>query len=199
MPAADDSGSPFTEQITGEFPSPVETELDREAARFERHLRAAQRSPNTLRSYREAVRLLTAHLQELGMPTDPARVTREHVETFILAQIETHRPATALNRYRSLTVFFNWLVEEGELTASPMARMKPPKVEPDPPAVLGDEVIRKLLKACEGVTFRDRRDAALIRLLLDRGLRREEMATVRMEDIDQHEQPSCDIGLEGRL
>ena len=48
------------------------------------------------------------------------------------ALLATRAPATASNRYRALKRFFGFLVEEGELTSSPMERMRPPKVPEAP-------------------------------------------------------------------
>ena len=63
------------------------------------------------------------------LPTAAARITREHVEAFVTHLVETRSPATAHVRYRALRSLFGWLVEEGEVRESPMARMSPPKVK----------------------------------------------------------------------
>lgn len=49
--------------------------------------------------------------------------------------------------------------------------MKPPHVPEQPVAVLADEQLRALLTACKGNEFTERRDTALIRLLVDTGIR----------------------------
>jgi plasmid stabilization system protein ParE len=59
------------------------------------------------------------------MPRTAAGITREHIEAFITDLLERWTPATAHNRYRALRSFFGWLVDEGEITSSPMARMNP--------------------------------------------------------------------------
>jgi len=46
-------------------------------------------------------------------------VTRADVRDVIADQLERWKPATALNRYRSLQAFFKWCVTEGELKTSP--------------------------------------------------------------------------------
>jgi len=153
-------------------------------ASFLRHLRAERKSPATVRSYQDAVTTLGAYLLREGMPTKPIGITREHVECFILEQLDQRSDSTARTRFAGLRVFFNWLVDEGELTASPMARMKPPKVAEDPPAVLSALHIQRLLKACGGRNFEDRRDLAIIRLLLDTGMRRSELAGLQIADVD---------------
>jgi len=150
------------------------------AQSFGRALRAANLSPRTVHSYGEAVDLLGRFLAKQGMPVYVASVTREHVETFIADLLEHHRPATAANRFRSLQQFFKWLAEEGEIKESPMARMRVPKVPDYEPAVLRDGELKRLLATCDkGDTFDDRRDAALLRVLIDTGMRRAECAGLR--------------------
>ena len=56
------------------------------------------------------------------MPTEVAKIGREHVESFIERLVATKAPATANNRYRALTALFNFLVDFGEITDSPDAR-----------------------------------------------------------------------------
>ena len=99
---------------------------------FERSLRAENKAPKTIATYGEAARQLVDFLREHGMPTEATRLRREHVESFIEKLVATKAAATANNRYRALTALFKFLVDFGEITASPMARMKPPRV-PDVP------------------------------------------------------------------
>lgn len=151
---------------------------------FARNLHAANRRPKTIKSYLEALDLLGHFLVEQGMPTTLDAITREHVESFIIDQRRRWKPATAANRFRSLHVFFEWLVEEGEITVSPMIRMKQPKIPDDAPPVISDAQIRAILHTCEGKDFEARRDMAILSLLLDGGIRREEMAGIALLDID---------------
>jgi site-specific recombinase XerD len=162
------------------------------ARSFLRALLANNRSINTVISYLDAVRCLEEYLCAQGMPTDPRGIRREHVEAFIASLLQGRnrntgaplRPATAANRYRALRAFFGWCVEEGELARSPMERMKPPAVPDEPPQVLSEEDLRALLRACQGTDFYARRDTAIIRLLIDTGMRRGELAGMAVGDID---------------
>lgn len=161
-------------------------DLASSAASYARYLRAANVAPATLKTYAEAVRTLAGFLTERGMPTNVAAITREHVEAFITDQLARWRPATAANRYRGLQRFFAWVVEEGEIKSSPMARMKPPHVPDTPPAVLSEDELKRLLATCErGSRFEDRRDAALIRVFIDTGARRAEVANLRYIPADE--------------
>ena len=86
---------------------------------FRRKLLAENKSPRTIQTYGEALRLFGEFLADRGMPTQVEDVTREHVEAFIADLLARFKPATASNRYRALQVFFKWLLEEGEVTRSP--------------------------------------------------------------------------------
>lgn len=154
-------------------------------ASFIRHLRAENVSPNTVLTYSLSVEQLTAFLLANGMPTTVAGVGREHIEAFIADLLARWKPATANNRFRGCQRFFNWLVDEGEIKASPMARMKPPRIPEQPPDVLRDDDLRKLLAAAEhDTTFSGRRDTALLRVLIDTGARRGEAAGLRWTPSD---------------
>jgi site-specific recombinase XerD len=148
-------------------------------------LRSARKSPRTVQSYLEALDQLTAYLDANGMPTQASRITREHIEAFLVSLHDAGRsPATVANRYRSLQQFWRWCREEGEVTESPMRNMTQPAVPAQPVAVLTDDQVRALLATCKGRGFDDLRDAAIIRLLYDTGLRRAELLGLTVGDVD---------------
>lgn len=167
-------------------------------ASFARYLRAANRSDKTVATYTDAARQLAAFLRERGMPEDVALVRREHVETFVAHLLSRWKPATANNRYRGLQQFWKFLLEDGEIRESPMARMTPPTVPETPPPVLREDAVRALLATCErGRTFEDRRDYAILCVLYDTGGRRTEIARLRWHPTDH---AVSDVDLEqGRL
>ena len=166
---------------------------------FVRSLRAANRSEQTVVSYEGACRLLALYLTQNGMPTTPSGIRREHVESFVSHLLAKWKPATAANRFRSLQQYFKWLIEEGEIKVSPMIHMKAPMVPESPPPVLSEDDIRRLFRACAGSSFTDRRDTAIIRLLLDTGLRRAEMAGLTLDDVDFNADSLRVTGKGGRI
>lgn len=148
-------------------------------------LRALGRSRNTRDAYLTAVEQFASFLESNDLPTAVEDLRREHVEKFLAHLVEDGRkPATVNKRYMALRVFFQWCVEEEEIDSSPMEKMKPPPIPEEPVPVLTDEQVRALLKACEGRDFADRRDLAMVRLLLDTGMRREECAALKLSDVD---------------
>ncbi len=117
-----------------------------------------------------------------------AKIHREHVEAYIIELVEKWKPATANNRFKSLQAFFKWLAEEGEVKESPMARMRPPKNEPQPVPVFSDEQLSALLATAEKPdTFENRRDMAILRVFIDTGARRAEVVGLRYTHDDDND------------
>lgn len=154
---------------------------------FSLYLRAINLSPRTQETYLEAVGQFMAFLKDRGMPIEPGNIKREHVESFIVYLLEDRGLAssTANNRYRGLQSFFKWLLEDGDIQRSPMERMKPPKIVENPPAVLKEDQLARLLATCDrGNDFDSRRDAALLRIFIDTGARLSEVVGLVMDDLD---------------
>lgn len=152
---------------------------------FDRSLRALNRSPLTRDQYLMSVGQMVDYFAAHGMPAEPSKVTREHVEMFLADFAEGHQPATVQTRYKALRIFWTFLAEEGEVRESPMRNMKPPAVPEVPVPVLDQDQLAALLRTAEGIKdFPNRRDAAIMRLFIDSGMRRGEMAGLKVEDVD---------------
>ena len=168
------------------------------ADQFRRHLRAENRSPLTIRSYCDSLSYFVDFLLNMGMPTSPDNITREHVEAYMDHLLHERKvaPSTAAARYRALQAYFKWAAGDDRVitTGSPMRNMKPPDIPEKKAPVLDDATIGAILKACQGDAFLDRRDMAIARLLLDTGLRRTELATIKLEDVDLDQQKIAIMG-----
>ena len=149
---------------------------------FERHLRAANRSERTIASYLDSLRQAEAFLAGRGRTLVDAR--REDLEAFLGELLQRRAPETVATRYRRLRVLYRWLEEEDEITANPMAKMKPPIIPEQPVPVVPEDGLRRLLATCAGKRFEDRRDTALILLLVDVGPRRAELMGLTVADVD---------------
>jgi site-specific recombinase XerD len=68
-----------------------------------------------------------------------------------------------------------------------MRNMQPPRIPDDPPELLSREKLRAVLKACSGKSFESVRDSAMLRMLVDSGMRRGELAGIKVSDIDWDE------------
>ena len=164
---------------------------------FGLHIRAENLSPATLAAYVGATKQFHQYLVDQGMPLILADIRREHVENFIADLLTRWKPATANNRYRGLQSFFKWAVSDGEIKESPMLNMKPPKIPENPPPVLREEDLKRLLATCErGQDFESRRDAAIIRVFIDTGARLAEVANLRWSPDDDTKH---DVDLDGGI
>lgn len=162
-----------------------EDDFDRHVRAYHRSLRAENRSPATIVAYAKATTRLYAFLRENGMPLNIEGIRREHIETFIEhLQTEGLGEATISQRYRSLSSFFRYLVDNDYLTANPMARMRRPRVALRPPPVLTNEQVIAMLPPERSRTFDDIRDYAIIVLFWSSGMRLSELANLRIEDLD---------------
>ena len=162
---------------------------------WERSLRAANKSPRTVQSYLESAGQLQVFLAESFGVTEVALVSREHLETWMVELLARWKPSTASVRYRSVQQLFRWLQEEGEVSTSPMAKMRPPAVPEVPVPVVSDDDLRRLLKACDGKTYEDRRDTAIIRVFCEPGgCRLSELAGLRLDDVDTEQSSIMVLG-----
>ena len=118
------------------------------------------------------------------MPTNVAAIRREHIEHFLADLADRVKPPTVAKNYRSLQQLFRWLDDEGEITDSPMAKMRPPHVPEVPVPIVDIADVRLLLNACKGSDFYARRDTAIIRLLFDCGVRASELLGLTVDDVD---------------
>lgn len=148
------------------------------------HLRAKNRAASTIASYLRCGENLAAYLAERGMPTALGAIRREHVEAFVADQLDRLSPATAAKHYRSLQQFFKWLADDGEIDRSPMERMSPPAVPEQPVPILTDDELARLLAAAKGTDFEHRRDSAILRVLIETGIRLGEVAGIAVGDVD---------------
>jgi site-specific recombinase XerD len=151
---------------------------------FERHLKAERKATKTIEAYTDSARKLVAFLKDKGMPLDPPAITREHVEMFVVDELERKKASTVACYFRCLQQFFRWLAEEGEIPESPMRNMKAPRFEEEPVAVLLAEEVSAILDACRGTAYEDRRDMAIIRMFASTGLRLSELTGLKLEDVD---------------
>jgi site-specific recombinase XerD len=149
---------------------------------WELALRAERKSPATITSYGDGVRAFLAWCTATG--TTPA-LSRALVSGFTADLMESGRTAaTARARQAALRRFSAWLTAEGEQDTDPLIGVKPPKLDTRVVEPLTDDQLKALLKACSGPAMRDRRDEAIVRLMLETGARAGEVAAMKLADID---------------
>ena len=152
---------------------------------FLKAIRSEGKSPNTLRFYDQGLASFASFLASEGHSLTLVDVLPSDARNFLASQLQRGlSPGTVDGRRRALVRFFNFLVEEGDMAISPMARVKriksPQQVVP---SYSGDE-IHTLLNNCSGKRFEDVRDKALILTFYDTGMRLGEVAGLLLDDVD---------------
>jgi integrase/recombinase XerD len=156
---------------------------------WELHLRAERKSEGTMRTYLAGVDPYLSWCAQGGHEA----LSRASLQTWTMTFLDEGRsPATAKTRMQAVRHFARWLAEEGEVEANPFEKMRPPKTELPVVPVLSDDELRALIKACEPpvgsrsglASLRHRRDEALIRLLIETGMRASECLALELGDVD---------------
>ncbi|MBU3751814.1 MAG: integrase, partial [Mycobacterium sp.] len=145
-------------------------------------LRADRRSPSTIDSYLRGVRALLRWCAAEGRP---AVLDRPTVRAWVAGLLDGGaEPNTARSRQMAVKRFSAWLAEEDEIDRDELLGLKPPKLDVKVVDRLTEDQCAALVKACAGKSFLDRRDEALLRVLLETGLRAGEALALHLDDLN---------------
>jgi integrase/recombinase XerD len=146
------------------------------------YLQAERKSIETVRLYSRGVRAFLAWCQQQRRP---ALLDRPTVAAFVAELLAGGAEGATAHAYqKALRQFSRWMAEEGELDADPLLGVRPPKLDSKVVPVLDERQLRALLAACHGPSFLDRRDEALVRLMVETGLRAGETVALELDDVD---------------
>lgn len=142
------------------------------------HLKTRNLSPATIKAAEE-------FLRPFIRDCDPLKATRNDIERFLNERFERCAPSTVWTYWRHLRGFFKFLESEGEIPINPMSQVPRPIVPPTEVRVLNHFEIQQLLGTCASRSTEDRRDLAILMILLDTGIRISELAGLTIEDIGE--------------
>lgn len=152
---------------------------------FNRSLRVEGKADRTLVLYGQSITYFSDWLRTRGQPADLSSLDRDTVLQWLdHLRRRGLTTGTIRTRWRGLRRFVNWLLAEDIIRTDPLAGIVIDKPEPAPVPVLADEELAALIGACKGKKFVDRRDEAVIRLLIDCGLRVSELTGIDLEHLD---------------
>lgn len=132
------------------------------------HLRAAGAAHRTML-------LRLDHADEILRLADPEHITTGRLEAWMQPPGRTYCPETLKSRRSSARRFFQWLHENGHVSADPTTRLHAISVIPPPPRVIPD---RAMITALACATARDRAAILLARYAC---LRLTEISTLKVE------------------
>jgi site-specific recombinase XerD len=139
-------------------------------------------NPNTKRAYQQDVEHFIA-FTGIEHPDELRAVTRAHVLAWrSVLEAEGLSPSTLRRKLSALSSLFEHLCNQNAVTHNPVAGVKRPSVDSNEgktPA-LGDAQARQLLAAPKGDSLKAVRDRAIIATFLFHGLRRDELAGLKV-------------------
>lgn len=154
--------------------------LDVDIASFLTDCQARALAPRTLAIYRHQLDAFREWIH--NRPSGD--ISAQDVRLYFLHLQQTHNTGGQHQAFRVLKTFFRWLVAEGTLADTPMARLKAPQLRDEPldPVPLPD--VAAMLATCHSKSLLDLRDAALLLVLLDTGARASELLSCNLGDYD---------------
>ncbi len=153
--------------------------------RFAAYLEQAERSPLTIKNYLSDLRAFAAWFEEAnGDPFEPAKITPTDLREYKRWMVSHcgFKPNSVNRKLATLKSFIHWATETG-LVADARA-LKIPKAEREErhgPRWLDQREQNKLLRVVERAD--QPRDLALIKLLLNTGLRVQELCDLTWRDV----------------
>lgn len=143
-------------------------------------LRGERKSPSTLKAYKAGV---TGYLAFCDRQDLPRALTKVGVRGFMASLADTE-PATARLRLQALKLFARWLADEEDFDPDGVLAVRAPKLDDKAVPDLSEDEVKRLLKACKGPAFRDKRDYAAVLLLTETGLRASECLDLDVSDVN---------------
>lgn len=143
-------------------------------------------SKNTIRNYKIPIRLLVAYAKIESI----SEISDAHVQGFFVhgRSDKNWTPRTFISYYHSLTVFFRWCVKNGHLFQSPLSSLELPKVGTTVRGSLSREKAMKLLEIVFNYPYDNRylrcRNHAIFSMFIFAGLRKAELLSLRLTDVD---------------
>lgn len=154
---------------------------------FQRFLQFEKRySAHTVQAYIADITAFLNHCdRESGISSCDA-ISHFHIRSWMVSLLENVVSARSVNRkLSSLRTFFRFLRKHGHIATNPLLKVKAPKaLKPLPHVVSEDSLTRlfEMLKSAED--FALLRDRMVLELLYGLGLRRAELLSLRVGDID---------------
>lgn len=157
------------------------------------------KAARTVKLYAMSVEFFSSWLAAQGLPTTLGQLNRVNIRGWLEHLAVDHAASTVRTRFKGLHRFCGWLVAEGEVGVHPMAGLSAPEPSQKPVPVLDDAELVALLKTCSGRTFEDRRDEAMLRVLLDAGIRVSELCGLSVADADLDREMALVTGKGGKV
>jgi len=147
-------------------------------------LGAGGRKPRTLFIYEDSIRKLSDFSRKHSFPS-LVTMDRNAIRHWLASlHQQGNKPATVSIRYRSLNRFFRWCVSEGERDDNPMDHVDPPIIPSEIQPYYQSNDVETVIKSIGRSTPYNLRDAAVVMILFDTGVRASELCGMKSDDMD---------------
>lgn len=170
--------------------TPLADSLESATEGFLNYCRSRNLSENTVSYYRYRLESFGRYLEGNAPGTAPKDMTPQLIRAFLAKESS---PATANHSVITMRAFFNFLVNDGFLSESPMHGVDKLKRKTTVIDTFTFEQVEAVLRTC-GKDFVGMRDRAAILVLLDCGLRVSELCGLTLDDISWNEQTMMVLG-----
>lgn len=167
-------------------PLTLNARLDEEVADFLLDRQARNLSARTIEWYTRALVIWRAFLAEQAVLATE-QLTPSHLRRFLLMLRERgHNAGGVSNVFRAVAAYLRWYESEYAPAgwSNPLRKLKMPRVPTEPLAPVELETVRAMLATCVPRTLTGERDRALLLVLLDTGLRHQEVTDLAVGDVD---------------
>lgn len=115
-----------------------------------------------------------------------AEIDKDLIRDYLTFLMDEVKVTTVAIHFRVLRSFFNWSVDEGYLGVSPMRDMSEPKTPKKFPYVLNESQVNQFLESARKRldSWAGNRNYTIVILLLDVGLRLNEVITAKLQNLD---------------
>ena len=141
---------------------------------------------NTISSYKRDLLKFSSFLSKKEV-LDFKMIDPDVLNIFVMELRHTNTSGKSIKRYlSSIRVFFNFLIEVGEVQTNPALLIKTPKVERDLPKTIDFDDLKKMM-TINSTQYKELRAVLMIELLYSCALRVSELVGINFEDIDMDE------------
>ena len=141
---------------------------------------------NTISSYKRDLLKFSSFLSKKEVH-DFKMIDPDVLNIFVMELRHSNTSGKSIKRYlSSIRVFFNFLIEVGEVQTNPALLIKTPKVERDLPKTIDFDDLKKMM-TINSTQYKELRAVLMIELLYSCALRVSELVGINFEDIDMDE------------
>ncbi|MBQ9700944.1 MAG: site-specific integrase [Lachnospiraceae bacterium] len=141
-------------------------------------------SENTLQSYKRDLNNMAKYFAEQGID-DVSRINGTNINSYILYLEKNGKSAATIARnVSSIKTFFRCMINHGQIKREPTENVQAPQNDNKKTEALSEEEMNRIIESITGDEPKELRDRAMIRLIMDAGLKVSEVLDICLTDIN---------------